>query len=269
MSSLTNINNNSSVINVGRTTPVSPGPRPAAESIPVVVATDQQPIPVIEQQKIQSEVALSMLGIPRSEVALGIFSDVNTYDVNPNEWSESPAEYTSGWGVKHLPGEAGAIVEAPKNKTAVLSSKRFFRYQPGRVSAATFGVKSTASPSPDVEDDEYDLNPAIRKYGIFDKFDGYYWETRGDATGDNFAVARRTQSLLNYNPVEFGNASNTDDIALSVRQHQTLHPKQIRNRGRLRSFAISCLISLMTHIPQQLRFLMLVGLAKISTHSHI
>ena len=28
------------------------------------------------------EVALSLLGIPRSEVALGIFADVNTYDVN-------------------------------------------------------------------------------------------------------------------------------------------------------------------------------------------
>jgi hypothetical protein len=215
MSSLTNINNNSSVINVGRTTPVSPGPRPAAESIPVVVASDQSPIPVIEQQKIQSEVALSLLGIPRSEVALGLFSDVNTYDVNPNEWSESPPEYTDGWGVKHLPQEAGAIVQAPKNEIAVLSSKRFFRYQPGRVSSATFGVKSTVSPKPDLSvassNAIYDLNPAIRKYGIFDKFDGYYWETRGDAKGDNFAVVRRSQSLLNINPIEFSDASTNQD----------------------------------------------------------
>jgi hypothetical protein len=214
MSSLSNINNNSSVVNVGRTTPVSPGARPAAESLPVVVATDQQPIPVIEQQKIQSEVALSMLGIPRSEVALGIFSDVNTYDVNPTEWSESPAEYTSGWGVRHLPQEAGAIIQAPKDKYAILSSKRFFRYQPGRVSSATFGVKSSESPTPDylnIQNPEYDLNPAIRKYGIFDKFDGYYWETRGDAQGDNFAVVRRTQSLLNYNPVVFSNTTTNQD----------------------------------------------------------
>jgi hypothetical protein len=216
MSSLTNINNNSSVINVGRTVPISPGARPAGESLPVVVATDQAPIPVIEQQKIQSEVALSMLGIPRGEVALGIFSDVNTYDVNPTEWSESPIEYTPGWGVKHLPQEAGAIIEAPKDKIAVLSSKRFFRYQPGRVSSATFGVKSSKSPTPDVENEQYDLNPAIRKYGIFDKFDGYYWETRGDASGDNFAVVRRTQSLLNHNPVPFSNTTaNQDDYRIS------------------------------------------------------
>ena len=213
MSSLTNINNNSSVVNVGRTTPVSPGPQPASQSIPVVMASDQTPIPVIEQQKIQSEVALSMLGIPRSEVALGIFSDVNTYDVNPIEWSSSPEEYTPdpGWGIKHLPQEAGAIVQAPKDKLAVLSSKRFFRYQPGRVSAASFGVKSTKSPKPDLENEDYDLNPAIRKYGIFDKFDGYYWETRGDAQGDNFAVVRRTQSLLNNIPVEFSNATTNQD----------------------------------------------------------
>lgn len=208
MSSLTNINNNASVINVGRTTPVSPGVKPSEESIPVVVATDQEPIPVVEQQKVQSEVALSLLGIPRSEVALGIFSDVNTYDVNPSEWSEFPQEYTEGHGVKHLPQEAGAIVQAPKDKTAILSSKRFFRYQPGRVSAATFGVKSTVTPSPDNVSGEYDLNPAIRKYGIFDKYDGYYWESRSDFKGDNFATVRRTQSLLYNNPVVFDNTTN-------------------------------------------------------------
>jgi hypothetical protein len=215
MSSLTNINNNSSVINVGRTTPVSPGPRPAAESIPVVVASDQSPIPVIEQQKIQSEVALSLLGIPRSEVALGIFSDVNTYDVNPNEWSEFPSEYTEGYGIKHLPQEAGAIVEAPKDKIAILSSKRFFRYQPGRVSSATFGVKSSKSPAANTSS-VLDLNPAIRKYGIFDKFDGYYWETRGDTSEDNFVITRRTQSLINLNPVEFSlsGVSQQDDYRI-------------------------------------------------------
>jgi hypothetical protein len=165
MSSLTNINNNASVVNVGRTTPVSPGQQTSDKSIPVVIASDQEPIPVSEQNKVVSEVALSLLGIPRSEVALGIFADVNTYDVNPSEWSSVPAEYTlnssgDGWGIKHLPEEAGALIEAPKDKVAVLTSKRFFRYQPGRVSAATFGVKSTVSPSSNTT--AFDLNPSIR-----------------------------------------------------------------------------------------------------------
>ena len=46
-------------------------------------------------------------------------------------------------------------------------------------------------------------NPCIRKYGIFDNFDGYYWETRNNGQGDNFCVVRRTQSLLFNNPVDF------------------------------------------------------------------
>ena len=234
MSSLNNINNNASVVNVGRTTPVTPGAQPANKSIPVVVATDQTAIPVVEQNKIQSEVALSLLGIPRSEVALGIFADVNTYDVNPSEWSNSPAEYSlapntdteytgigglQGWGIAHLPEESGAIVTAPADESAVLTSKRFFRYQPGRVSAATFGIKSSSLVGTTVgaEQREPVLNPPIRKYGIFDKFDGYYWETRDTSDGDQFAVVRRTQSIIRYNPLQFGNAAGEqlEDHALA------------------------------------------------------
>ena len=234
MSSLNNINNNSAVVNVGRTTPVTPGAQPANKSIPVVVATDQTAIPVVEQNKIQSEVALSLLGIPRSEVALGIFADVNTYDVNPSEWSSEPAEYSlvpntlsqysgvggpQGWGIAHLPEESGALVTAPADETAILTSKRFFRYQPGRVSAATFGIKSSSYEGTSIGIDQRDpvLNPAIRKYGIFDKFDGYYWETRDTSDGDHFAVVRRTQSILRFNPLQFGNQAGEqlEDHALA------------------------------------------------------
>ena len=90
------------------------GQQPAANSLPVVFAEDQQPIPVEEQNKIQSEVALSLLGIPRSEVALGIFADVNTYDINPTEWAQFPIENVATaagdvtYGVEHVPDEAGA-----------------------------------------------------------------------------------------------------------------------------------------------------------------
>jgi len=203
MSSITNINNNSSVVNVGRTTPVSPGPQTADRSIPVVMATDQTAIPVEEQNKVQSEVALSLLGIPRAEVALGIFADVNTYDVNPSEWSMKPEFHINGDGVKHLPTEAGALVEATRNNVSVLTSKRFFRYQPGRVSAATFGVKSTTSVA------HFAQNPVIRKFGIYDKYDGYYWETRNSGLEDNFSVVRRTQSVANYPVSPYGVAGAT------------------------------------------------------------
>ena len=145
----TNVNNNASVVVVGRTAPVPPGQQKADKSVPVVIASDQSTIPVAEQNKVQSEVALSLLGIPRSEVALGIFADVNTYDVNPTEWAAEPEnretlllsdypEYVNSatnfnHGLSHIPEESGALVEAPPDRTAVLTSKRFFRYQPGRV----------------------------------------------------------------------------------------------------------------------------------------
>jgi hypothetical protein len=79
---------------IGKTAPVPLGQQKATNSLPVVFAEDQPPIPVEEQNKIQSEVALSLLGIPRAEVALGIFADVNTYDVNPSEWSQFPLQTT-------------------------------------------------------------------------------------------------------------------------------------------------------------------------------
>ena len=228
MSETRRINNDTSVTVVGRTAPIPPGQQPAGKSLPVVLAIDQPTIPVAEQNRVQSEVALSMLGIPRSEVALGIFADVNTYDVNPTEWSAFPIQKSShifgaealtyeykaaisdvevGWGLTHLAEESGALVEAPPNKSTILTSKRFFRYQPGRVSAATFGVKTSFVPA--YADDRFVRNPAIRKYGIFDNTDGYYWETKNQGIGDEYSVVRRTASLIKRPLRPFGNVTGT------------------------------------------------------------
>lgn len=233
MSSVNNVNNNNYVVNVGRTTPVSPGAQPASKSIPVVVSTDQEAVPVVEQNKILSEVSLSLLGIPRAEVALGIFADVNTYDVNPSEWSTSPEQFQSvaveerdeytniggkqNFGTSHLPEESGALVEAPADEVAVLTSKRFFRYQPGRVSAATFGIKNSVAAGALSASRTAVRNPTIKKYGIFDKYDGYYWESRDTGEKDQFAVVRRTQSIIRFNPLAFGNQAGEqlDDHALA------------------------------------------------------
>ena len=259
MPSNTNVNNNSAVVVVGRTAPVPTGQQSAAKSIPVVVASDQEAIPVEEQNKQQSEVALSLLGIPRSEVALGIFADVNTYDVNPSEWSAEPVQLRTvlpndrddfagfqgqqDWGLSHVPAEAGALIEAPSTEYSVLTSKRFFRYQPGRVSAGTFGVKFGRSPITTVTSNgDYpdsvannqvtymmsELNkqvrhPSIKKYGVFDNFDGYYYESINESRGDNLCCVRRTQSLIQQksktffydpananNPKQYGTAQYDD-----------------------------------------------------------
>ena len=228
MATYKQVNQQTNIVSVGRTAPVPRGQQTKENSLPVVLASDAAPVPVVEQNKIASEVALSLLGIPRAEVALGIFADVNTYDVNPSEWSVKPIDrrvftgafdtiptgirkfvYEEGasganynWGLTHVPEEAGAMIEAPIGETTTLTSKRFFRYQPGRVSSATFGVKSSSSKDqpggPSVSGKRYNRNPAIRKYGIYDKFDGYYWETRDTGKGDQFGVTRRTQSIIDF-----------------------------------------------------------------------
>ena len=157
------------VVTVGRTAPIPPGPQLAKDSLPVVIASDQEAVPVEVQNQQISEVSLSLLGIPRAEVALGIFADVTTYDINPNEWQSEGTGTTT-----HVPTESAAKVTvgtAVTNAYQILSSKRFFRYQPGRVSAATFGVRTN------ITTDKTD----IKKYGAFDKRDGYYIEVQGGA----------------------------------------------------------------------------------------
>jgi hypothetical protein len=178
-----------SVVTVGRTAPIPPGPQPAASSLPVVIANDQEAVPVEIQNQQVSEVSLSLLGIPRAEVALGIFADVTTYDVNPNEWASEGAGT-----VTHLPSESAAEISlgaAINSNYEILGSKRFFRYQPGRVSAATFGVRvNTTLDSTD-----------IKKFGAFDKRDGYYIEVQGGAQTAatdkevNFYCVRRTSAM--------------------------------------------------------------------------
>jgi len=182
------------VVTVGRTAPIPPGPQLARDSLPVVIASDQEAVPVEVQNQQISEVSLSLLGIPRAEVALGIFADVTTYDINPNEWQAEGAGTLT-----HIPTESAAKVTvgtALTNSYEILSSKRFFRYQPGRVSAGTFGVRVNTST------DRTD----IKKFGAFDKRDGYYIEVQGGgqtAIGDkefNLYCVRRTSAFESNEP---------------------------------------------------------------------
>lgn len=178
-----------SVVTIGRTAPIPPGQQTMDSSLPVVIASDQTPVPVTVANQQISEVSLSLLGIPRAEVALGIFADVTTYDINPNEWQSE-----GGGSTTHIPTESAAKVAlgaATTNNYQILSSRRFFRYQPGRVSAATFGVRTTTTN--DVTD--------IKKFGAFDKRDGYYVEIQGGSQTSpaekefNFYCVRRTSAL--------------------------------------------------------------------------
>ncbi len=193
------------VVTVGRTAPIPPGPQPASASLPVVIASDQEAVPVEVQNQQISEVSLSLLGIPRAEVALGIFADVTTYDINPSEWSSE-----GGGTTTHIASESAAKVAlgtAVTSNFQILGSRRFFRYQPGRVSSATFGIRCG------ITTDRTD----IKKFGAFDKRDGYYIEIQGGGQSSitdrevNLYCVRRTSALESNEPgIRTANASDGD-----------------------------------------------------------
>jgi hypothetical protein len=236
------------VVVLGRSAPVPLGPTTSAQSLPVTVAIDQTAIAVREIDKTKSEVELSLLGIPRAETALGLFADVTTYDANPNEW-QSVACSTVGTEVvlagtanssafTHVPEESSAYIESNaalnSGAYAALGSKRFFRYQPGRVSGGTFGTRMTVS------NDWAD----IKKIGVFDRFNGYYWEVQGgaqtnaDAKLFNLLCVKRSNAfgsaLSGINPnTTLGDVGVAGTDAVIVRDghswvHAAIHDQRLR-----------------------------------------
>ena len=160
---------------------------------------------VINQR--QSEVDTSLLGIPRSEVALGLFDAVNIYGVNSKEWTtdpkggfgytyyQDPTDWTfrDSYGnyTRHVPAESAVQAYCypppvsfafpfddntgrfPGGYTngimrAYWESKRSFRYQPGRVNGMTFGVRMSTSSNWDGE---------TIQWGCRNSYDdGYYFQ---------------------------------------------------------------------------------------------
>ena len=78
---------------VSRTQPVPLGIQPANKSIPVVITNDEAITLNVKNTQPITEVALSLLGIPRAETALGVFADVTTYGIDRNIWTSTPIVY--------------------------------------------------------------------------------------------------------------------------------------------------------------------------------
>lgn len=156
---------------------------------------------VINQK--QSEVDTSLLGIPRSEVALGLFDAINVYGVNSKEWtsgggytySNDPSSWTYrddyGLYARHIPAECAvqAYCFPPPvsfafpfddnsgrfpggytngSMSAFWETKRSFRYQPGRVNGMTFGIRMSTGSDWDGETIQWGCR---NSYG-----DGYYFQ---------------------------------------------------------------------------------------------
>ncbi len=195
----------------------------AGNCTPIVITNDgDTPAVVNVTNQGQSEVALNLLGVPRSETALVLFDSVNIYGVNTKEWASGPvggayayvrdpADYTFsgqyGYYSRHSPTESAiqAYTFPPPisftypvddnsgrfpggytngSMTAFWESKRAFRYQPGRVTGFTLGVRMSIQSGDEGEIIQWGCRNA---YG-----DGYFFQLE---KGTDLYVVRTSPDL--------------------------------------------------------------------------
>lgn len=196
-----------SVITVGKTTPIPAGQASAANSLPVVVASDQSPIPILDNLSAPSQVRDDLLGIPRVQTPLAIFDDTNLIDIDTNIWAKNE-QVTGGTRVtqvNHLLQQSAAEIlltpSASNGNVASLITKQAFPYQTGRITSASFGVSMSR-----------DAN-AILEYGMFDSTDGYFLRV----VGDELYYVRRTSSGERPQDHLYGyTAQGTDPVTFTV-----------------------------------------------------
>ena len=172
------------VITTGRTTPIPAGQAISDKSVPVVVASDQSPVPILDNLSAPSQVRDDLLGIPRVQTPLAIFDDVNLIDIDPDIWATT--EVSSGGTrvtqVNHISQQSSAEVlltpSAANGNVASLITKQAFPYQTGRIVSTSFGVSLSRDSS------------ARMEFGMFDASDGYLLRVQGDS----LFYVRRTSS---------------------------------------------------------------------------
>jgi hypothetical protein len=192
----------------------------AGNCTPVLITNDEtRPALVNVTNRQQSEVDTSLLGIPKEETALVLFDTVNIYGANPKEWAPEssytyffdPSAYTFdgdfGHFARHLPFESAVQAYAfPKPtsfvytvddntgrfpggytdgvQTAKWESKRAFRYQPGRVTGFTLGVRMSTQSDHDGE---------VIQWGCRNSYgDGYFFQLE---KGTDLYIVRTSPDL--------------------------------------------------------------------------
>jgi hypothetical protein len=169
----------------------------------VVTNEGNSPVVVNIVNRDASEVSTTLLGLPKEETALVLFDTVNIYGVNTKEWSgttgytyfQDPSDYTFadnfGFFARHLSSESAVqaytfppptsfIYTVDDNSgrfpggntngvmTASWESKRAFRYQPGRVTGFTLGVRMSTQSGDEGE---------IIQWGCRNSYgDGYFFQ---------------------------------------------------------------------------------------------
>lgn len=172
------------VVTVGRSEPLAAGQATMANSLPVVIASDQTPVPILDNLSAPSEVHDDLLGNPRVQTSLQLWDSTNILAIDPKAWqltadNTGTPDYSS---VTHLPTESGAQLlintNAPNGTIAQMQSRLVFPYQTGRITDVSFGISMLR-----------DINATI-EVGLFDTKNGYILRI----IGDQVFFVRRTNS---------------------------------------------------------------------------
>ena len=204
---MANVEEGVSVISVGRTTPIPAGQNTAANSLPVVISSDQTPVPILDNLSAPSQVRDDLLGIPRVQTPLAIFDDTNLIDIDQNIWAKNE-QTTSGvkvTQVNHLLEQSAAEcrlkVAAANGNLASLITKQAFPYQTGRITSASFGVALSTDTA------------ATLEFGMFDSSDGYFMRVVGTSL---FYVRRTSSGERPSDHLNGYTAQGTDPTTFSV-----------------------------------------------------
>ena len=185
----------------------------------VVTNEGNSPVVVNIVNRDASEVSTTLLGLPKEETALVLFDTVNIYGVNTKEWSgttgytyfQDPTDYTFdgdfGFFARHIASESAVqaytfppptsfVYTVDDNSgrfpggntngvmTALWESKRAFRYQPGRVTGFTLGVRMSTQSGDDGE---------IIQWGCRNSYgDGYFFRLEN---GTALSIVRNSPDL--------------------------------------------------------------------------
>lgn len=203
------------VVTVGRSEPIQAGQATMANSLPVVIASDQSPVPILDNLSAPSEVHDDLLGNPRVQSSLQLWDSTNILAIDPKAWkltanSTGTPDYSS---VTHLPQESGAQLlintNAPNSTIARMQSRLVFPYQTGRITDVSFGVSMLK-----------DTNATI-EFGIFDGSNGYVIRI----IGNDLYFVRRTNS--GESPQNHGAPVGSTDFTVS-------NPSSLYNNHRYR-----------------------------------
>ena len=190
------------------------GQKSKNESIPVVLPRDGN-IPIVDNYRIITEVDNDLLGFPRVTTPYSFISKTDTFELSANDWiydvtgiDERPqidgtesARWTQLQNATAIyspapnaevkyddPQQAAQLILNSNDggfQRARISSRRRYRYQPGRIVRASLAVRMSVEDTP---------VSVTRLWGIGDPKDGFFVQVKGDGVGDRLSILYRNSA---------------------------------------------------------------------------